>query len=205
MVSTLPTGAFSRELAQQRIDRGNWHFDARLAQELKRLIGERSAFDFGAGIGQYCRALRCRGVDGIPGIAELSRGLVMEGDLTDPNLELPTSEVAICLEVAEHIPRPHESTLLDHLLGSCQQLVISWAAPGQPGTGHVNCRREEEVIALFASRGFVVDGTETARLRKSATVPWLKQNVLTLSRDPGQEVHRNGQGSERFAPGVMRL
>src|SRR5262245_15025489 len=106
------TGAFTQDFAIRRQQRGGWHFDWNLAAVLKELIGKRTALDFGAGIGLYCLALGCRGVDGIEGIEALSDGWVMHADLTVPDLSLPDHEVALCLEVAEHIPREFETRFL---------------------------------------------------------------------------------------------
>ncbi|WP_437202117.1 hypothetical protein [Planctomicrobium sp. SH664] len=175
-------GAFTAEFARQRRDQRTWRLDRGLVRELRRLINGRTAFDFGAGIGLYCAELNCCGVDGIPGIENLSAGRVHWGDLTSTELRLPEHEVALCLEVAEHIPPQRQSIFLDHLTRSCQLLVLSWGGRGQAGVGHVNCLDEPDVRALMEQRGFRVVAAEVHRLRKAASISWFRKNLLVFER-----------------------
>lgn len=175
-------GAFDRETARARVVQGRWRLDLGLVAGLRRYLAGRSLFDFGAGIGLYCKALNCRGVDGIPDVETLSEGLVARGDLADPELVIPPHEVALCLEVAEHIPRDAEPMFLNNLTRECHSLVLSWATPGQPGHGHINCREWSEVNDLLLNRGFHFSPEETARLRRSARLSWFRRNVTVFDR-----------------------
>lgn len=184
MQQFVATGAFTRDYATERVRQRAWRFDAGLEATIRELIAGRAAFDFGAGVGRYCAAVGCRGVDGIDGIETLSGGLVAYGDLTDPELAVPPHQVAICLEVAEHIPRRREAEFLANISRCCDWLILSWAAPGQPGVGHVNCRTPAEMRALLTARGFEESADWTRRLRAAATISWLKDNVCAFQRRP---------------------
>lgn len=61
-------------------------------------------------------------------------------------------DLAICLEVAEHLP---ESTgpLLIEGLAQAPTVLFSAATPGQPGVGHINCQPHDYWHDLFATHG----------------------------------------------------
>jgi hypothetical protein len=107
-----------------------------------------------------------RGIDGTPDIVEISGGLVDKGDLTEFDPWWPPADWVTCLECGEHIPQKFQGIFLDNVSSSAHiGLIVSWAAPGQPGFGHVNCRAAEWVAAEFGHRGWVYreDLTATAR------------------------------------------
>ena len=43
--------------------------------------------------------------------------------------------------------------MLNVVNGARKGVVLSWAVPGQPGAGHVNCRDNSWVIKRFADLG----------------------------------------------------
>lgn len=49
-------------------------------------------------------------------------------------------DLAMCVEVVEHMPAASAATLLHTLVRHADVVVFSAAIPGQPGTHHVNCR-----------------------------------------------------------------
>lgn len=61
-------------------------------------------------------------------------------------------DLAICLEVAEHLP-PSTGPLLVAGLAQAPTVLFSAATPGQPGVGHINCRDHSYWHALFESHG----------------------------------------------------
>src|SRR5258705_2503097 len=63
-------------------------------------------------------------------------------------------EVVLCMEVAEHLPKLHASTLIDTLVIHSDYVVFSAACPGQGGQHHVNCQWPAYWQSLFNRRGF---------------------------------------------------
>jgi hypothetical protein len=89
----------------------------------------------------------------------------------------------VCLEVIEHIPRHFEQTVLDNLARAARRgAVISWAHLRQNGFHHVNNRRDEYVVSALANRGLYRNDELSKRLRNSATLWWLKQNLYVYRR-----------------------
>ena len=188
------TGAFSARTAAFRTRRGKWQFDASFAAAIDSLCEPRRAWsrktasgrilDAGAGIGLYTRRWKHSvGIDGIPGIEALSEGHVQERDLTEPELvkRLGQFRWVTCLEVGEHVPRRRTEALLTNLTKIAQDgIVCSWAPPGQPGNGHINCRTPDQVRGLFARFGWRENPLESRRLRAAATLEWFRTNTLVF-------------------------
>lgn len=62
-------------------------------------------------------------------------------------------DIAICLEVAEHLPETSADRLVEGLaMAGC--VLFSAATPGQPGVDHVNCQPHEYWHDKFAQYGF---------------------------------------------------
>ena len=68
-----------------------------------------------------------RAIDGAPGVAAITGGLVQTADLTT-ELRLGVADWVLCLEVAEHIPRAFEDKLLANLHNHNRR-GRSWIAP----------------------------------------------------------------------------
>lgn len=152
--------------------------------------------DFGCGIGQYMRELAQLGFTDLVGY-EGSRPLeavfepILEQDLTQ-RFDVEKLGNVLCLEVMEHIPAEHQAMVLDNIARACDgRLVMSWAAPGQTGHGHVNERTMKEAIELVVDNGFIFHqwATELARSMipeefdmDGAKLPWFKNTLLVFSR-----------------------
>ncbi len=131
-----------------------------------------SVTDFGCGLGEYLLKLSpivagLIGVEGsIPKSAKFNR--IIEFDLTT-NLKEEfalSSDLAISLEVGEHIPVEYMDVYLDNITYHCEKyLITSWAVRGQAGFGHVNCLDNTEIIPEFEKRGFELLEKETKEAR----------------------------------------
>ena len=144
--------------------------------------------DLGCGRGWYVNALaKCGievfGVDGNPKVTELGDDFY-QYDLAEPlgNFVTPV-DVVLCLEVGEHIPAEFSDQLLDNVCRTAnKQVIISWAMPGQVGTGHVNCQPNEWVQEQMERRGFVRNAIIEAMLRDAATLPYFKNTLMVYDR-----------------------
>ncbi|CAK0840572.1 unnamed protein product, partial [Prorocentrum cordatum] len=141
--------------------------------------------DFGAFGGHYSRWLNDTGLvtalafDGLHRVTELTRGRVRHARLDAPGLRAGRCDVALCLEVLEHVPRPREAAALQNLARHARRaLVLSWAPPWVPGEGHVNQRTPEEARrAVAAATGLRLDPGLTAEAAGRAEVDWLAESV----------------------------
>lgn len=122
-----------------------------------------SVVDVGCGLGTWLSAFAAHGVEDIFGL---------DGDyVVREQLEIPVEkfqaanlaqsialgrrfDLAICLEVAEHLPDASASALVGSLTSMADVILFSAAPPGQGGTNHVNEQWPAYWAQLFDARGF---------------------------------------------------
>ena len=178
-LSIAETGYWIHDMADGEL------FDPALAEALLEFDG--SFLDMGCGQGGYVRRLRdagksAVGLDGNPHTKNLPYCCVC--DLTVPmNGEFDKRDWVVSLEVGEHIPEQYEQTFLDNIAHCSRRgVIISWAVPGDIGTGHVNCRPLEWLQEQMEKRGFWLDVDITEHLRNAATLPYFKRKVTVFMR-----------------------
>ncbi len=125
-------------------------------------------FDFGCGDAFYIYHLKSNGynVVGFDGYCNThSLVPIVVKDLSE-KFDNPIKGQVLSLEVGEHIPRKFEQTFIDNICTSCNsRMVLSWAIPGQGGTGHVNCQPNDYIIDEVEKRGFKFNSDLTIFLR----------------------------------------
>jgi SAM-dependent methyltransferase len=105
-------------------------------------------------------------------------------DLTEPFPDLGHFDLAVCLEVAEHLPGHKAGHLIGELCSLAPVVLFSAAVPGQGGTGHINCQWPAYWHDLFAAQGWGVDWSMRFRVWDDDRVePWYRQN-LALAYSP---------------------
>lgn len=154
----------------------------------KRLV------DLGAGCGVYSRRFAERGasvvaIDGVVPPAEHSYPVdVQVRDLTAPFTNVwGDFDLALCLEVAEHIPESLSGAFLDNILRFSDRLVLSAAQPNQGGHHHVNERPKRYWVARLAEKGFAYDRRETGVLLTAMTAArppymWMVEQISVYGR-----------------------
>lgn len=87
-------------------------------------------------------------------------------DLTQPH-NLKRSDVAICLEVAEHIDFKYSDILVDNIVSTQADTILFTAAPpGQDGTNHINLQPPEFWIKKFIYKGYFLNNRLSDKFRK---------------------------------------
>ncbi len=112
-----------------------------------RLLQPESVVDIGCGRGAWLAASSELGITdvlGLDGDYVSNHDLLIPGDrflatdLSKPFTIPRHFSLALCLEVAEHLPRRAARTLVQTLTAAAPAVLFSAAIPGQPGTHHVN-------------------------------------------------------------------
>lgn len=104
-------------------------------------------------------------------------------DLADvlPTFERPF-DVAVCLEVAEHLPPERAQTFVAELCRLSDTVLFSAAVPGQGGTGHLNEQWPQYWADLFETNGFGCSDTLRWDLWEDDRVCWwYRQNILVFA------------------------
>lgn len=193
------TGSLSFEAARVKVDYDhavNRHTLDSPRAIIPLLFGgwrPRSLLDVGCGPGMWLKAAREYGIDdvlGLDGIADANaRGLIPAELFRLVDLGAGwnlgrTFDVALCLEVAEHLDPEAGPSLVEALTRHSPRIVFSAACPGQPGQHHVNCRWPSYWQELFNARGFACSDDIRWRIwNDSGIEPWYRQNMFVASRD----------------------
>lgn len=94
-------------------------------------------------------------------------------------------DVAICLEVGEHLAEEDAGVLIANLVSHADSIYFSAACPGQPGDGHVNCQWPNYWQQLFNAEGYVCDDAIRWKLWNLSEVGFVyRQNLFLARRDP---------------------
>lgn len=102
-------------------------------------------------------------------------------------------DLAVSIEVAEHIPAEHEAAFLSWFDGA-QRVLFTAAPPGQRGTHHVNCQPPEHWIERFMALGFESDSRllwawRGAARRRTRGCPWVVRNATVFVATAGPWRH----------------
>jgi hypothetical protein len=93
-------------------------------------------------------------------------------------------EVAVCLEVAEHLDPAVSDNLVRFLCTQAKVVVFSAAVPGQGGDAHINCQPREAWHERFTQQGFnLVHHIRPRLVGHSALAPWYRFNILDYAID----------------------
>lgn len=152
----------------------------------------KSLLDVGCGTGTWTKAAGDNGVLDILGID----GNVLDAEtyLSAPEfrvVDFCTSwdlgrrfEMALCLEVAEHLEAKYASLLVECLVRHADKIVFSAACPGQGGQHHVNCQWPEYWQAHFNTFGYACfDSIRPKVWTDRRIAPWYRQNMFVATRD----------------------
>ena len=153
-----------------------------------RLVKPKSVIDLGCGTGEFLRVFREQGVQDIFGVdgAWINReklviptALFRSTDLEKPLKMDRVFDLAVCLEVAEHLSPEVADTFIGTLTNMAPVLLFSAAIPFQEGRHHVNEQWPEYWAALFRRRGYVpIDCFRRTLWNNNDVSFWYAQNML---------------------------
>lgn len=159
---------------------------------LQRLMNTRSVLDVGCGVGPWLAAWRAAGVHDVLGIdgehvkldaLEIPRASFRTHDLATPLRIDRTFDLAMSLEVGEHLPTAASQAFVDLLTHAAPAVLFSAAIPCQGGVGHVNEQWQSWWADLFSTRGFVaVDCVRPAIWSDESAEWWYAQNAILYVR-----------------------
>jgi cyclopropane fatty-acyl-phospholipid synthase-like methyltransferase len=151
--------------------------------------------DVGCGTGALLQALQDRGCD-VFGLEHSKAGLgyckarninVVQFDLEkDVIQENWKFDVAVSMEVAEHLPEGIADSYVDMLTRMAPVVVFTAATPGQRGHDHVNLQPRTYWVSKYERRGFNFVSEITERWREnwksSQEVEWYYWKNLMIFR-----------------------
>lgn len=159
---------------------------------LKKNLKFNSVIDIGCGDGQFVSEFIRNGISEIKGI----EGDWILGSLDQRNspwlqiADLTTNltfdkrfDLAICLEVAEHIDANYADAFIRNLVKASDLIFFSAAIPGQGGTNHINLQYPDYWAMKFAEHGYYMVWDPRDLLNgKRGVAPWYQQNCLLYQK-----------------------
>lgn len=152
------TGKFYKDLKE-----GSLNSALQVVPMLIALFKPESVIDVGCGIGTWLKVFSDSGVRQICGVdgeyVGQSQLLIpvtefIPHDLTEPLKIDRKFDVAISLEVAEHLPEEKADAFVETLVSFAPVVVFSASIPFQGGTNHVNEQWQSFWARKFISKGY---------------------------------------------------
>lgn len=155
---------------------------------IMQLLNVSSVVDFGCGTGSWLGQFYVRQVKDLLGIDYSSisyEALQIPGKyLRKENIGQPMDfdrqfDLAMSLEVAEHLPESSAATLVSNLVKAAPIVLFSGAIPHQGGTNHINEQWPEYWAELFAEHDYVpVDALRETLWNDDNVAYWYAQNLI---------------------------
>ena len=166
--------------------------EAVLSVVLDVLPPVRSAVDVGCGVGTWLACLKGKGVGEVFGIdgpwVDPARLIIpgdsfQQADLTRPLPEGRRFDLALSMEVAEHLPPERAASFVADLCSLSDFVLFAAAIPQQGGTGHVNEQWQDYWAGLFSAAGYAAVDAIRPRVWDDASVRvWYRQNTLLYAK-----------------------
>jgi hypothetical protein len=163
-----------------------------LSSLLERIPPVKSAIDLGCGAGTWLSVLQTKGVRHILGVdgdwvdadvLRIPKTCFRTVDLSRPVALSGRFDLAISLEVAEHLPSERGPGFISTLTELSDFVLFSAAIPYQQGQNHINCQWQEYWAKLFGALGYDVHDFLRVEIWNDKQIPfWYKQDILFFSR-----------------------
>ena len=168
-----------------------------------------SVVDLGCGLGGWLAEFKQRGATEVLGIdgdyvprhlLQIPPKCFLAADLTQPLNIGRRFDLAVSLEVAEHLPESSATSFVATLTDLAPVVLFSAAIPFQGGNHHINLQWPEYWADLFARRGFeVIDCIRELVWWNPRVSWWYSQNTFFFvspegfARHPALQAIRNGE------------
>jgi SAM-dependent methyltransferase len=152
------------------------------------IVNPTSVVDVGCGIGAWAKAASDLGIADVTGIdgnyVAADQLLIPPERFVPQDLEISialdrTFDLAVCMEVAEHLSPNRAAGFVEELTQLAPAVLFSAAIPGQGGTNHINEQWQDYWASRFAQFGFRPIDCVRPALWTDAEVPfWYRQNAI---------------------------
>jgi cyclopropane fatty-acyl-phospholipid synthase-like methyltransferase len=156
------------------------------------ILPPKSVVDFGCGVGTWLAVAQKLGAEvcvGIEGSWVKDQKLyISEQSLLEKDLELPVSlqdrfDLAMSLEVAEHLSPGRADTFVSDLCAASDLVLFSAATPGQDGDRHLNEQWPSYWAERFVRQGYIPLDIIRPIIRDNDDVAvWYRTNAILYAR-----------------------
>jgi SAM-dependent methyltransferase len=175
------------QINYQHIEIEEKPFADRLALFMRDVIRPNTVLDIGCGPGHFVYSMRDLGVNafGIDiDIRVSGKPHLFQQDILSTKF---VTDVAICLEVLEHISEDDAEEIIDKISTMfTDTLIFTAAQPGQGGVGHINCQPREYWDKLFNQnnlhRNILMEETLRLYCKQGRYMGWFYNNLLVYTK-----------------------
>ncbi|GAB4401304.1 MAG: hypothetical protein OHK0053_23840 [Microscillaceae bacterium] len=173
---------------------------------LHQIFAPKKVIDVGCGRGEWLSEWQKQGLQKIKGLninTEKDIDLLIPPqhyqsfDLAKPYIPDESYDLALCLEVGEHLPSESANVLIGSLCKCAPVVVFSAAVPHQGGTGHLNEQWPEYWVRLFHEKQFICYDIIRPLIWENTKISfWYRQNMLVFIRNDGKSA---------FSPNISNI
>jgi hypothetical protein len=167
-------------------------FAKRLAEWIKFWLNPEFVVDLGCGPGMYVHALNEIDVEAVGYDTDeriKDKQNLYQQSIFDLDSISGIANVALCIEVAEHIKEKLSRQIVKSCLGILERrgiLIWSAAIPGQGGVGHINCQPKEYWHNIFRACGAIrlheLEEDMLSSIRRGYHMGWFTQNAMIFMK-----------------------
>lgn len=180
---------------------------------LLEMLPVRSVVDVGSGTGAWLSVFREHGLDDVFGVdtddvpekrLQIPSHRFRRADLRNPLFLDRTFELAISLEVAEHLPAAAADLFVESLVRLSSLVVFSAAVPLQGGYRHLNEQWPDYWVEKFERHGYALRDVIRPKIWTNPRVAWwYSQNMLLFVRRDALSLYPRLEGTGRECPSRM--
>ncbi|MBI4447205.1 MAG: class I SAM-dependent methyltransferase [Acidobacteria bacterium] len=189
---------------------------AKVVPELIQLISPASVVDVGCGRGAWVAEFQRHGVTDVLGLdgdwvgrhhLSIQPELFLARDLKNPLSLNRKFDLAITLEVAEHLPPERGESFVSDLVDLAPVILFSAAIPDSGGVGHVNERWPDYWAEIFAKFDYIPFDYLRFKFWDDPQIEWwYRQNMILYIQRDYLKVHTRLKAIlDRKPPKVLRL
>jgi len=192
---TQADGRYDQNFYRDQIDVSRRSADV-VVPHLAALIDPRSVVDVGCGVGTWMASWVDHGVADVAGLdgsgaesglLQVAPSLVHTVDLASSFGDDRRFDLAMTLEVAEHLPESAAGLFVERLTELSDVVVFSAAVPGQGGTGHLNERWQSWWAQKFSALGYLAyDVVRPLVWSEPEVASYYAQNIIIYANDVGR-------------------
>lgn len=180
---------------------------------VKQIFAPKSVCDVGCGVGTWLKAWNDNGIFNICGLdgeyVDRSQLMIDERDFRCHDLRKPLPlgvkyDLAMSLEVAEHLPPDRSESFIAELTSLAPVVIFSAAIPEQGGTDHINERWQSCWAKLFENRGFTpLDVIRPAIWENDAVERWYRQNTIAYCQNDVVAEYSSRSGRQKLPLSIV--
>jgi SAM-dependent methyltransferase len=160
-----------------------------------------SVIDVGCGTGTWLSVFKELGVKRVLGVdgdyvdkqkLHIPEHEFITADLENPFYYKDKFDLAVCLEVAEHLKPDAAGIIVNTLCNLSDKILFSAALPKQGGQNHINEQPFEYWKKLFNDKGYLWKDVFRERIWMNANIDWwYKQNMFLIEKIDEKPIQQN--------------